>query len=264
MQVRRPNFDFDDVPPVWGENVAAVHRRNAQGIVPAYIEPFLIKVMRRAKGELDPVRHARLIEDIDIFNKQEAQHYKWHRELNARVRDNGYEGMAEHERRYEQDYEQMLANDSLQKLLAYCEGFESLGLASAVGVVDGDMEGEIGSAEAAPIQLWRWHLAEEWEHRTVAYDVLKALYGQKRLKFYWLRVSGLYRAGTHLGKAVNGLERYLMTRYDELNGTKATRMKTLTPSVKSQFKHLIRVFSPVYDPRTASAPGATDEVLHSV
>src|SRR4051812_43327597 len=56
MTVRAPHFDFSGVPLNWApENPEAAHYVDASGIVPAYIEPFLIKVMNRAKALLDPV-----------------------------------------------------------------------------------------------------------------------------------------------------------------------------------------------------------------
>ena len=33
----------------------------------------------------------------------------------------------------------------------------------------------LADADPAVTELWRWHLAEEFEHRNVAHDVLKAL-----------------------------------------------------------------------------------------
>jgi uncharacterized protein len=160
VQVRQPRFDFSDVDPIWADDVAAVHGINAQGIVPAYIEPFLIKVMRRAKAELDPLEHADLLRDIDVFNKQEAQHFKFHAALNQRVREHGYAGMVEFERSYEAEYDQMLATRSLRWLVAYCEGFESMGLAAAPMFVDGGLEESLPGADPTVLALWKWHLAE--------------------------------------------------------------------------------------------------------
>ena len=153
MRVRHPTFDFTGISPMWAENADAVHSLNAQGIVPAYIEPFLIKVMRRAKAELNPAEHADLIGDLEIFNRQEAQHYKFHAALNRWVRQNGYEGMEGYERSYEAEYDEMLATKPLRWLLAYCEGFESMGLLAAGWFVDGGFEAELPHADPRPIAL---------------------------------------------------------------------------------------------------------------
>jgi predicted metal-dependent hydrolase len=112
VQVRHPDFDFSGVEPIWLDDVETAHAMNAVGLVPAYIEPFLIKVMRRARDDLDPGARADLIRDIGIFNRQEAQHYKFHRALNKEIRESGYAGMAKIEQSYEAEYEEMLATRS--------------------------------------------------------------------------------------------------------------------------------------------------------
>jgi uncharacterized protein len=264
VQVRNPNFDFTGMNPVWSDNAELALSVDAQGLVPAYIEPFLIKVMRRAKGELDPVKHALLIEDIDIFNKQEAQHFKYHQAFNRVVRENGYEGMAEYERRYEAEYEDMLANKPLKWLVAYCEGFESMGLQSAPGWVDGTLAAQHPNADPRAIALWQWHLAEEYEHRTVAFDLLKALYGKNPVTFYVLRMSGFFNAAKHIGGNIVRLQGYLLRTYREREGipepepVKGSRLAAL-----KQLKRLVGIASPFYDPAEVPEPAGLGEVLAS-
>jgi hypothetical protein len=264
MQVRHPTFNFTGVNPVWADNAEAVHSLNAQGIVPAYIEPFLIKVMRRAKAELDPTRHSALIGEIEVFNKQEAQHYKFHAALNKWVRQNGYEGMESYERSYEAEYEEMLATRPLKWLVAYCEGFESMGLLAAKWFVDGEFESQLPNADPRPVALWKWHLAEEYEHRTVAFRVLKALYGKNWLSFYLLRVSGFVNASRHIGSNVTKLQRYLMATYREREAIAAPTKRRASRSQFGLLTEALGVFSPFYDPARKNAPVHLDQVLGSV
>jgi hypothetical protein len=261
VKVRRPTFDFTDISPVWADDASAVHSLNAQGIVPAYIEPFLIKVMRRAKMELDPVMHADLIGDLEIFSRQEAQHYQFHAALNKWVRENGYEGMEAYERSYEAEYDEMLASRSLRWLVAYCEGFESMGLLAASWFVDGGFESELPNADPRPIALWKWHLAEEYEHRTVVFRVLKALYGTNRLSFYLLRVSGFFNAVRHIGGNVTRLQRYLMITYRERESVPPPVRQRISPSRLGRLKGSLGVLSPFYDPARKKSPVHLDEVL---
>ena len=261
MQVRHPNFDFTDVSPMWAGNADMVHTVNAQGIVPAYIEPFLIKVMRRAKAELDPFEHADLLHDIDIFNKQEAQHFKFHAALNKWVRENGYEGMSAYERSYEAEYDEMLRTRSLKWLLAYCEGFEAMGLSAASRWVDGELEAQLPDADPRPIALWKWHLAEEYEHRTVAFRVLKALYGDHPLSFYVLRVSGFFHAAAHIGANVARLQQYLLATYREHEGIPDPAPQRWSLSKLDQLRGVTGILSPIYDPAHKRPPKHLDEVL---
>jgi uncharacterized protein len=263
--VRQPSFDFTDLAPVWSDNAELAMSINAQGLVPAYIEPFLIKVMRRAKAELDPVSDAALIADIDVFNKQEAQHFKFHQAFNRVVRENAYEGMSEYERRYEAEYDDMLATKSLKWLVAYCEGFESMGLQSAPGWVDGTMASQLPNADPRAIALWRWHLAEEYEHRTVAFNLLKTLYGKNPVTFYFLRLTGFFNAAKHIGGNVARLQGYLLRTYREREGVEApepAKGSRLAPL--KQLTRFLGVASPLYDPAKAPKPAGLDEVLASV
>lgn len=264
MQVRQPRFDFAGVNPVWADDVVAVHMVNAQGVVPAYVEPFLIKVMQRAKARLDPDVHAELVRDLDVFNRQEAQHYKFHLALNRWVRDNGYDGMGAYEARYAAEYDEMLATKSLRWLLAYCEGFESMGLATAHAFVDGDLEALLPNADPRPLALWRWHLAEEYEHRTVAFRVLKALYGGNALTFYVVRVSGLLHANRHIAPTVRAVHRYLVRAHAAQAGRARRSSRRRWPWVRLLIRMVpaaIRPLSPFYDPARVAPPGRLHEAL---
>ena len=239
-----------------------MHLFNALGIVPAFVEPFLIKVMQRAKETLDPISDAALIRDIELFNKQEAQHFKYHVALNRWIREHGYEGMNQYERKYAAEYEQMLSSRSLLLLLSYCEGFESMGLASASAFVDGGIEEMLPDADPRPIALWKWHLAEEYEHRTVAFRTLKAVCGEHPMCFYWFRIRGLVSASHHIGSTVRGLHRYLvgvdsegMTRKDR------PRLRRSAAQLGRRSSGLFAALSPRYDPALVPPPKRLSDIL---
>jgi hypothetical protein len=265
VKVRQPSFDFSDIDPVWADVPGTVHAVNAMGIVPAYVEPFLIKVMRRAKAELDPVADATLIRDIDTFNRQEAQHFKFHHALNGWVRENGYEGMLGHERRYADEYETMLATKRLSWLLAYCEGFEAMGLVSASLWIDGAIEAQLPNADPRVIALWCWHLAEEYEHRSVVFGVLKRLCGHDPMTFYLVRVAGFFNAFRHIAPTVIRLQRYLMKTWRKQGVTvrstpKAVRLAQLKQGWW-QLGQCAGVLSPRYDPANVLPPTRLSEAL---
>src|SRR3954447_20596836 len=87
IKVRNPNFDFTDAEVVWGPNAEAVIGMDAGSPIITPIEIFLVKVMRVAKAQLDPVKDAELIRDIDLFNPQEVRHYKTHAAFNKLIRE---------------------------------------------------------------------------------------------------------------------------------------------------------------------------------
>src|SRR4051794_27096523 len=58
IKVRSPQFDFTDAEVVWGPNAEAVIGLDAGSPIITPIEIFLVKVMRLAKAQLDPVADA--------------------------------------------------------------------------------------------------------------------------------------------------------------------------------------------------------------
>jgi hypothetical protein len=264
VKVRHPAFDFVGVDPVWASDAPLVHWVNAIGIIPAYVEPFLIKVMQRARPLLDPVADAELLSDLDVFQRQEAQHFKFHVALNGWIRDGGYPGMADHERAFAREYDAFLETKPLGWLLGYCEGFESMGLAIANVWVDGGLETSLPDADPRPIALWRWHLAEEYEHRTVAFRVLKALYGQRRLRFYRMRLAGLFHAARHIGQRVRSLHTYLIESDAAAAGAPVDRRARRPPKGDAfgrPLQFLPKLLGPRYDPQDARPPVRLAEAL---
>src|SRR3546814_14071204 len=84
----------------------------------------LLKVMVKAKPLIDPSK-TRLIEELDIFIKQEMQHCKQHINFNKRLHELGYGFLKPIEKEYEAGYKRFLDKKSLRFNLAYCEGFRS-------------------------------------------------------------------------------------------------------------------------------------------
>lgn len=96
--------------------------QNAASLMPVHVEPYLIKVMQKAK-ELLGSEHAALKADIDLFIRQESQHYKQHQQFNKALYAAGYDRLPEFERELADDYRRFLAQRSLRFNCAYCEGF---------------------------------------------------------------------------------------------------------------------------------------------
>jgi len=257
MLVRHPQLDFTGLPAWWADNVEVAQSMNAIGIVPAHIEPYLIKVLRKAKDQLDPAQHPDLMADIDVFIKQEAQHLKLHSNLNKVIRDNGYEGMLEFEQSYAADYERFLSTKSLQWNMAYCEGFEALGSSVAQSIVDGIVFESLGEADPRPVELWKWHLAEEYEHRDVAFRTYHALYGHHPVRAWVYRCYGFFTAGRHIGANVSKVYTYLR----RVDGSTAKREQPTLKSSPGGLKALLNVLSPFYDPVRVKPPQHLEQVL---
>jgi predicted metal-dependent hydrolase len=270
VKVRQPTLDFRDLDPVWADWPGLAHFFNAVGVVPAQLEPFLIKVMRQAKGSLDPHADADLLGELEIFNRQEAQHYRLHQLMNRWVREAGYPRVERFEQRCAERHEAMLASWSLKWLLAYCEGFEALGLMSAPAWLDGRMERVLGGADPRVVALWQWHMAEEYEHRSVVFQVMRRLYGANPVRFYLLRIGGLFLMLADIAPLVLRMWRYLMETaaghpYREAGraGRRWNRRRRAAGLLVDQASRTIRILSPRYDPARMAMPENLQQVLDS-
>ncbi|WP_313485206.1 metal-dependent hydrolase [Stutzerimonas kunmingensis] len=259
MRVRSPTIDFSDVRPDWAPNREFAQYYNAASTVPAHVEPFLVKVMMRARDELAKrPGQQRLLEDVEIFIKQEVQHCKRHVAFNQRLYDSGYAGMRELEAPYEADYRRWLEDKPLRFLLAYSEGFEAMGSSSAE-VFFTELDDYLNGADESAVTLWKWHLAEEFEHRSVCFDVYKALYGDG-LRGYLYRLHGFVYAITHIGRHVKRVNAYLLAEdrchlSEAQHATSVERERQVKRRIaKASLPRLLKVFSPRYDPATKQAP----------
>ena len=177
MQVRHPTFDLAGAVPHWGDDVEACTVINGGAIIPPPIERYLIRVVRRAKAELDPVADADLLADVEVFTKQEGQHLRLHTDYLEMLRLGGYPRIRDHEAAFEADLEGFLVERDLGWNLAYAEAFESSGTAMAAAWLDGRLAELCGDHGSEVMRLWRWHLAEEFEHRRVVHDLMARLLG---------------------------------------------------------------------------------------
>lgn len=201
ITVRRIDFDFpDDIEPVFidGQPEESYGLIGFSLLLP-YLEPYLIRTMNVAKKRVtDP----ELLKDIERFNAQEGQHYRQHRRFNDVIRKNGFERLPELEAKLEADYRRFSETKSLNFNLAYAEGFEAM----TTGMARLAFETKsLEKMHPAVCHLFTWHLIEELEHRTVAFDVYDHVCGS-----YPYRVAvGLF-AQWHLLSFVNRVAAYMI------------------------------------------------------
>lgn len=265
MKVRYPTFDLLGDVPHWGDNPAACNVVNGGAIIPAPIERYLIKLLRSAKKELDPVDDAALLEDIAIFNKQEGQHYKFHNEYMEMVAAKGYPEIRDYEAAFEAELTGFLADKDLAWNLAYAEGFESSGPALAAGWLDGGVAELCADRNSEIMRLWTWHLAEEFEHRTVVHDVMQRICGAERA--FELRSTVGVWARSHYGGHA-GLAASYLFRVDRASMSPAEREESEAAELAAWLgmgelgsANLSWIEQPDYDPATVPAPAGYARVL---
>jgi hypothetical protein len=167
ITIRQMPFEFPDEidPMVIPGRPEESYANVGLSLLLPYLEPYLIRTMKEARKHIgDPDLRA----DLDAFNAQEGQHYRQHMKFNDAVRGFGFPGLAELEAELAADYRRFSESRSLRFNLAYAEGFEALTTASAHTLFD---EGFHPDMDPHMKALLEWHLIEELEHRTVAFDV---------------------------------------------------------------------------------------------
>jgi uncharacterized protein len=162
-----------------------------------YLEPYLIRSMRQAAPL---IKDEKLAADLDLFVGQEGQHYRQHMALNEALRLPGMEKLKALEARLDADYHRYSQTRSLRWNLAYAEGFEAYTSAMALDSFQCHLTDRLHPAVR---DLFAWHLIEELEHRTVAFDVydqvcggyffrlLVGLFAQWHLNRFVLRAAGV-------------------------------------------------------------------------
>jgi predicted metal-dependent hydrolase len=254
---RRPALDFANAPARWIPDAPAyAYQLDAASTMLPSLEPYLIKVEKLACEKLDPESHAELIGEIDLFNRQEANHAQIHARYNETLRQH-YPGLEVFEAEIKADFDRFLREKSLAWNLAYCEGFESTGLVSAEFFF-GPAQPFLRTADPAARDLWSWHLAEEFEHRSVCHDVLRALHPGwlRRLRGYFDFLNHLQRYGDRVAahlKAVDR-ERGLYPADAEVKDRQFDRVRG-----RFMLPRLARILSPTYDP----APRAMSPMLEA-
>ncbi len=181
IPVRRPEFDFSDVPRQWCDADAVMtHVINGLSAVFPDGERFFMRAVAAFEDRVDDAQRTR----IRGFYGQEAAHGRAHRAAFEMLERQGYE------------IDSWLA---WYRRHAYGRGIESwvsptVRLATTVALehftatlaeVAFDPDDVVGRMHPAMAELLRWHAAEEIEHKAVAFDVLRAVDPR-----WWIRVMG--------------------------------------------------------------------------
>jgi len=257
MKARRPKFDFSTTSAHWCKTPEFAQGMNAASLWIPHLERFLNRVTARALTTLDPEAPdtTRLKADARSFIRQESNHYALHDAFNTILPRNGYDS-APLETFFAAEFERLFRSKSLGFLAAYCEGFETLGPPHALVWLD-EIDWLLAGARPEVVGLWKWHLMEEYEHRTVCHDIFHAVHGG-----YFMRLYGFFYQLWHLRgltrKALRLLrekDRETMTPVEIVVSRRRERAVNLTLG-KLVLPRLLKVLSPWYDPRRSPEPKA--------
>ncbi|MEM9623502.1 MAG: metal-dependent hydrolase [Pseudomonadota bacterium] len=214
IPVRKMSFDIptaDDLDPKWLANdIVQSYFSTGISLYVAYLEPFLVKSMRRV---LDQITDDKLRENVDRFARQEAQHYTQHEKFNNAILGKNYPGLQARFDILKQDFEDFLAHKGDKWCVGFVEGFEALTTQIALRSLH-QLSKQHARTDPRFAALFEWHMAEEVEHRTVAYDIYEHLYGD-----YLFRVKMCWFAQHHILKFISDCMKIMSpvdtARYDD-------------------------------------------------
>jgi predicted metal-dependent hydrolase len=200
ITVRHIRFEFpDDIPLVFIDGEPEESAMNiALSLLLPYLEPYVIRSVTAARKHVtDP----RLRDELDAFAAQEGQHYRQHKRFNDVIHTLDYPRLADFESEVEAQFRRWSKTKSLRFNLGYAEGFEAMTTVVARVAADEDRS----NWHPAVRDLIEWHLMEELEHRTVAFEVYQHVCGD-----YAYRLAIGSFAQFHLLRFVDRVHRYLL------------------------------------------------------
>lgn len=254
MKARLPKFDFSNTPVHWSVNPEFAQRMNASSIIIPHLERFLNRVMARALTTLKDERHSALRADVRTFIRQESNHFATHQRQAQILTRDGYD-IAELDAWVEAEYARLFETKSLAFLCAYCDGFETLGPITAKIWLDNELGELTASGDPEIISMWMWHLVEEFEHRSVCYDVFHAVHGG-----YFMRMKGFFAQIAHFKRMITRVTEYLL-ECDRQKMTAAERAESIVREKaaakavhKAMLPRLFKVLLPTYNPRRLPEP----------
>lgn len=256
MQVRKPQFDFSRATPRWAPHWELALLLNSQSMLFPPLERFLNRVMLMARQEIrgSDARSEQLRQDIGLFVQQEGVHYATHSRFNAMLARSGFPELPEMEAAMEEEYRTLLRTKSLRFLCAYCDGFETLGPIYARIYLD-QLDDYYAGGDPDVVAMWKWHLMEEYEHRTVCFDVYEQLFAD-----YLPRIHGLIFAHRHMGAFIRKVQRYMFERECAgMSEPERAAAKARSKAVQRHLgalalRHVPGLFWPRYTPRAAAPP----------
>ncbi len=179
---RRMSFAYDDSfdaewHPRLPELAAAA---NAVSLMMPHAEPYVARAVRRGVSQLrdsaatdgDSTTDRTDWDAADEYVRQELEHHRQHQRFNEIVMAH-FPSVARFDRVLRWTFER-LGNRSDHFALAFAAGFETIAYAGARWT-NQRLRRLFDDADPVASTLFLWHLAEEVEHKNVAFDVTRAV-----------------------------------------------------------------------------------------
>lgn len=181
LPVRRVRFEYpDDTDPAWNRRFPEFAcAANSISLLMPYAEPYFVHSVRRA---MDSLGDEALRTQTKDYLGQETQHHVQHRKFNDIVAAR-YTGIPRVERWIARTYGWLDRTRSERFNVAFAAGSETIAFAIARWS-EQHLSTLFDGSDNDAATLYLWHLAEEVEHKSAAFDVFEAVDGS-RLRYAW-------------------------------------------------------------------------------
>ncbi|MGZ4729639.1 MAG: metal-dependent hydrolase [Acidimicrobiales bacterium] len=164
----------DGMDPAWSpRRPEFAYAANAVSLIMPFAEPYFVKSVRSAVPQLDGADRA----TAEQYLRQELQHHVQHRRFNQLVTTR-YPRLVRVEGWMRRTYGWFSKTRSQRFNLAFAAGSETIAFTLARWT-ENHLDELFTGAEPVPSTLFLWHLAEEVEHKSAAFDVYEAVDGSR-------------------------------------------------------------------------------------
>lgn len=248
LVARTPELDLDKAAIIWSRLPEFALFFNATSAAIPNVEHFLNNVINEVRLTVE-ARDPLLARELEVFIRQESNHTAYHNRFNKRLFDAGYADLKPVLRQISAELRDLRKTRSLAFCTAYCAGFENAATFSAQYLLEGcaDM---FDGAEPNGANLMLWHVAEEFEHRSVCHDAFHAVSGN-----YFLRIWGLLYAFWHINYSFARCRKVILAAYREgmdetqKRQSRARHRKVVLRQALHMLPRTLRLLSPWFHPR---------------
>lgn len=166
LRHRKARFDLDGCDPAWTPGKPEfAYAANAVSLAMPYVEPY---ICRNVEAAVPSIPDGEVRGDAEEFVRQERQHYGQHARWNRTV-TRRWPALRKVEDLMEHTFAWMELRLPPRFNLAWSAALETVAYTAArwAAAHRALLEG----SDPEPSRLFRWHLAEEAEHRSVVHDV---------------------------------------------------------------------------------------------
>lgn len=262
MHVRVPDIQPEEGPLLWSKVPEFSIMYNAYSSVIPYVEYYLNSVINKVRRE-HCADHPALARELETFVKQETVHAQYHVRFNQRMFDQNIEGLRPLIDRMVAELKLQREKRSLAFNVAYCVGFECIATYAAIYIHERCDE-YFRDADPHGANLLLWHVAEEFEHRSVCHDAFRQVSGN-----YFVRIGALLYAFWHVGGSFLSAERLMLAHYNrdvpeaQRRASQRRWASLFWRQVRFVAPRMIKILLPFYDPSRLKVPQRIATALQS-